>query len=92
MLTLLSALGRALRDLAHPRVLAVLVLIEGTDVSIFACGHLVWRALLAAEELKKHGVNAEVINVHTIKPLDADAASKHTMYYSGAAVTVPVVF
>jgi transketolase len=48
-------------------------LIEGTDVSIFACGHLVWRALQAAEELAKQGVKAEVINVHTIKPLDAEA-------------------
>jgi transketolase len=49
------------------------VLIEGTDVSIFACGHLVWRALQAAEELAKAGIKAEVINVHTIKPLDVDA-------------------
>ncbi|MBL7952255.1 MAG: transketolase family protein [Flavobacteriales bacterium] len=48
-------------------------LIEGTDVSIFACGHLVWRALQAAEELAKQGVKAEVINVHTIKPLDVEA-------------------
>ena len=48
-------------------------LIEGTDVSIFACGHLVWRALQAAEELAKQGVKAEVINVHTIKPMDVDA-------------------
>lgn len=49
------------------------VLIEGTDVSIFACGHLVWRALQAADELAKAGIKAEVINVHTIKPLDVDA-------------------
>ena len=49
------------------------VLIQGTDVSILACGHLVWRALQAAEELKAIGVHAEVINVHTIKPLDVDA-------------------
>ena len=48
-------------------------LIEGTDVSIFACGHLVWKALQAAEELAKRGVSAEVINVHTIKPLDEEA-------------------
>mgnify|MGYP001502803942 FL=1 len=48
-------------------------LIEGSDVSIFACGHLVWRALQAAEELAKQGVKAEVINVHTIKPLDTEA-------------------
>jgi len=48
-------------------------LIEGRDVSILACGHLVWRALQAAEELAKEGVRAEVINVHTIKPLDTEA-------------------
>jgi transketolase len=49
------------------------VLIEGSDVSIFACGHLVWRALEAAEELGKQGIQAEVINMHTIKPLDTKA-------------------
>lgn len=48
-------------------------LIEGREVSIFACGHLVWRALQAAEILASQGVSAEVINVHTIKPLDIDA-------------------
>ena len=48
-------------------------LIEGGDVSIFACGHLVWRALQAADELAKDGVKAEVINMHTIKPLDKEA-------------------
>jgi len=49
------------------------VLIEGSDVSIFACGHLVWKALQAAEELAMTGIKAEVINVHTIKPLDTKA-------------------
>ncbi len=49
------------------------VLIEGSDVSIIACGHLVWRALEAAEELGKQGIQAEVINMHTIKPLDTKA-------------------
>lgn len=48
------------------------VLEEGSDVSIFACGHLVWNALKAAEELAKEGIKAEVINVHTIKPLDEE--------------------
>ena len=43
---------------------------KGTDVSIFATGHLVWESLLAAEELTKFGISAEVINIHTIKPLD----------------------
>lgn len=50
----------------------VQVLSEGTDVSIFACGHMVWLALKAAELLAADGINAEVINVHTIKPLDIE--------------------
>lgn len=48
-------------------------LIEGTDVSIFATGHLVWKAIEAARELEKQGISAEVINIHTIKPLDDEA-------------------
>lgn len=48
-------------------------LIEGTDVTIIATGHLVWEAILAAETLHKQGISAEVINIHTIKPLDNDA-------------------
>lgn len=47
-----------------------IVLREGKDVSVFACGQLVYRALQAAEELSKEGIDAEVVNVHTIKPLD----------------------
>ncbi len=50
-----------------------LKLIEGSDVSIFATGHLVWEAIQAAETLAAEGINAEVINIHTIKPLDANA-------------------
>jgi transketolase len=50
--------------------------VKGTDVSIFATGHLVWKALQAAEILKEKGISAEVINIHTIKPLDADAVLK----------------
>jgi len=50
-----------------------ITLIEGTDVSIFATGHLVWEALQAAEELAAKGISAEVINIHTIKPLDDQA-------------------
>lgn len=46
---------------------------EGKDVSLFACGHLVWEALQAAEMLEKEGISAEVINIHTIKPLDVEA-------------------
>lgn len=49
------------------------VLIEGTDVTIIACGHLVWQSILAAQELAKKGISAEVINMHTIKPLDQEA-------------------
>jgi len=43
---------------------------EGNDVTIIATGHLVWEALQAAETLQEQGISAEVINVHTIKPLD----------------------
>ena len=48
------------------------VLCEGKDVTIAATGHMVWKALEAAEELEKEGVSAEVVNVHTIKPLDEE--------------------
>lgn len=46
---------------------------EGSDVTIVATGHLVWKALKAAEELAEKGINAEVINIHTIKPFDKEA-------------------
>ena len=49
------------------------VLMKGTDVTIIATGHLVWEALQAAQQLKEDGVSAEVINMHTIKPLDEKA-------------------
>ncbi|MBQ2509176.1 MAG: transketolase family protein [Bacteroidales bacterium] len=48
-------------------------LVEGKDVTLFACGHLVWEALQAADALKQEGISAEVINIHTIKPLDKEA-------------------
>ena len=48
-------------------------LIEGKDVTIFATGHLVWEAIQAAQTLEAEGINAEVINIHTIKPLDEKA-------------------
>jgi transketolase len=48
-------------------------LYEGADVSIFATGHLVWKAVEAWEILQKQGISAEIINIHTIKPLDAKA-------------------
>ncbi len=43
---------------------------EGKDVTIFATGHLVWQALESARMLEKDGISAEIINIHTIKPLD----------------------
>ena len=49
-----------------------IVLREGTDVTIVACGLMVGEALAAAEELAARGVSAEVINIHTIKPIDAE--------------------
>jgi len=49
------------------------VLAEGTDVSLFACGHMVWKAIEAARTLEAEGISAEVINIHTIKPLDVEA-------------------
>ena len=48
-------------------------ILEGTDVTIIACGHLVWKSVEAAQELAKQGISAEVINMHTIKPLDEQA-------------------
>lgn len=49
------------------------VLSEGSDISIFACGHLVWKAVEAGKALEEKGFSVEVINIHTIKPLDTDA-------------------
>jgi transketolase len=46
---------------------------EGSDVSIFGCGHLVWNAIQAGIILQEKGINAEVINIHTIKPWDEEA-------------------
>ncbi len=48
-------------------------LLEGTDITIIANGHLVWKALEAAKELSASGISAEVINMHTVKPIDRDA-------------------
>ena len=45
----------------------------GTDVTIFACGHLVWKAIEAGKILEEKGISVEVINIHTIKPLDTEA-------------------
>ncbi|MCK8522759.1 transketolase family protein [Aquimarina sp. D1M17] len=59
---------------------------EGTDVTIVATGHLVWEALQAAETLHKEGISAEVINIHTIKPLD-DEAILNSVKKTGCVVT-----
>lgn len=61
-------------------------LTEGNDVTIIATGHLVWEALLAADELEKQGISAEVINIHTIKPLDEEAVLK-SVAKTGCVVT-----
>lgn len=63
-----------------------LILNQGTDVSIFATGHLVWKALEACEALEEKGISAEVINIHTIKPLDAEAVIK-SVRKTGCVVT-----
>jgi len=49
---------------------------EGSDVTIFACGHLVWKAIEAGRILEEKGISVEVINIHTIKPLDTAAIIK----------------
>lgn len=63
-----------------------LMLNEGTDVTIVATGHLVWEALLACESLEAQGISAEVINIHTIKPLDSEALLK-SVKKTGCIVT-----
>ena len=63
-----------------------LLLEEGADVTIVATGHLVWEALGAAKILKEQGISAEVINIHTIKPLD-DAIILKSVGKTGCIVT-----
>ncbi len=52
------------------------ILNEGTDVTIIACGHLVWKSIEAVKILAEQGISAELINMHTIKPLDEEAILK----------------
>lgn len=59
---------------------------EGADVSIFATGHLVWEAIQAGEQLAELGIDAEIINIHTIKPLDEEAVLK-SVAKTGCVVT-----
>ena len=61
-------------------------MIEGSDVSIFATGHLVWEAVLAVEILQSKGIKAELINIHTIKPLD-NKAVMNSVEKTGCVVT-----
>jgi len=59
---------------------------EGTDVTIVATGHLVWEAIQAGEQLEAMGISAEIINIHTIKPLDEEAILK-SLAKTGCVVT-----
>jgi transketolase len=60
---------------------------EGTDVSIFACGHMVWNAIQAGVALEDKGLSVEVINIHTIKPMDEEAVL-NSIRKTKCAVTV----
>jgi transketolase len=59
---------------------------EGTDISIFACGHLVWKAIEAGKILGEKGISVEIINIHTIKPID-EAAVIASILKTKCAVT-----
>uniref|UniRef100_UPI004047E1A9 transketolase family protein n=1 Tax=Algoriphagus sp. TaxID=1872435 RepID=UPI004047E1A9 len=61
-------------------------MIDGKDVSIFATGHLVWEAVVAEAMLREEGIHAEVINIHTIKPLDTEAILE-SVHKTGCAVS-----
>jgi transketolase len=63
------------------------IISEGKDVSIFACGHMVWKAVEAGRILEEKGYSVELINLHTIKPLDT-AAIVASLQKTGCAVTV----
>ena len=63
-----------------------ITLIEGSDVSIFATGHLVWKAIEAEAVLAEQGISAEVINIHTIKPMDEQAVLR-SIAKTGCAVS-----
>ncbi len=62
------------------------ILAQGTDISIFACGHMVWHAVEAAKILAEKGISVELINIHTIKPLD-EAAIIKSIAKTGCIVT-----
>ncbi len=62
------------------------IISEGKDVSIFACGHLVWIAIEAAKILEEKGISVDLINIHTIKPLD-EKSILQSLSKTGCAVT-----
>jgi len=62
------------------------VLNEGNDVTLFACGHLVWLSVEAGKILEEKGYSVEIINIHTIKPLDQEAVLR-SLKKTGCAVT-----
>lgn len=70
----------------HFEIGKAVILNEGTDVTIIATGHLVWKAIEAGEKLESLGINAEIINIHTIKPLD-EAAIIASVRKTGCVVT-----
>jgi transketolase len=59
---------------------------EGSDVSIFACGHMVWKAIEAGKILEEKGITVDLINIHTVKPVDT-AAVLQSLNKTGCAVT-----
>jgi transketolase len=59
---------------------------EGKDVTVIATGHMVWKAVEAAKALEAEGISVDLINIHTIKPLDVEAIVKSAMK-TGAVVT-----
>jgi transketolase len=76
-------------DTAHENKFVIgkaIQLTEGADVTIVATGHLVWEALQASEQLEAMGITAEVLNMHTIKPLDAEAVL-NSVAKTGCVVT-----
>ncbi|MFK5073383.1 transketolase C-terminal domain-containing protein, partial [Klebsiella pneumoniae] len=60
---------------------------EGSDISISACGHMVWKAIEAGRILEEKGISVEVINIHTIKPLDEETVL-NSIKKTKCAVTV----
>lgn len=63
-----------------------ILLNEGSDVTVFATGHLVWKAIQAGERMAEMGISAEIINIHTIKPIDREAIVRSAMK-TGCVVT-----